>query len=115
EGPRTHVRRKTLLQEKVLGGGFPFHRPFAILEPAPLQHAIELLPQDLAHQLARQWSEYDHLVEAVLKLRPERLANRPQHLTAGKGAPRRREAEARVVMAGGAEIGGQNDHAMPKV
>ena len=72
ERPGAHLRREAPLQQELQRRGFPFHRPGAVLEAAPLQHAAQFLLQDDAHQIARQRAEHDDLVEPVLEFRPDR-------------------------------------------
>ena len=76
--PRAHLRREALLEQELQRGGLPLHRPVAVLEAAPLQHAVELLLRISRISVARQRPEHDHLVEPVLELGPEGLADRAQ-------------------------------------
>ena len=70
--------------------------------------------QDLAHQVARQRAEHDHLVEPVLELGRKVWPIARMIWSAGKRR-RRRKAEPRGLMAGRAEIGRQDDHAVAEV
>ena len=72
---RAHFRREALFKKELQRRRLPLDGPFAVFEAAPFEHAPEVLLEDAAHQLAIERLEYDHLVEPVLKLRPEGLAD----------------------------------------
>ena len=65
--------------------------------------------------LARERPENDDLVDPVLKLGPKCLADRAEHLLVGVRVLTRRETETRRLVTGGAEVGGQDDEAVPEV
>ena len=74
ERTRAHFRREALFEKELQRRRLPLHRPFAILEAAPLKHAPEFLLENAAHEIAAERLKHDHLVEPVLELGPEGLA-----------------------------------------
>src|SRR5262249_7376587 len=112
---RAHLRREAAVQEKFDSRGFPFNRPIASAQTATVKYLVQFFTDDGAHERTRQRPEDNDLIEPIYELRAKSLPHDPQHLVFGKDCGAGSETDLRTAMAGRAEIGGEDDEAVPEI
>src|SRR5262249_21858781 len=101
--------------EKFDSRGFPFNRPIASAQTATVKYLVQFFTDDGAHERTRQRPEDNDLIEPIYELRAKSLPHDPQHLVFGKDCGAGSETDLRAAMAGRAEIGGEDDEAVPEI